>query len=96
MFPKSIVALSTFVSSSNLNHFVSVMKASFASLALAVSGASAALLPRQQCCFQLTAGGALSGVVGQLSDGQNRVNESLPAATYCLSGGAITDGSGRG
>ncbi|GAB7354853.1 hypothetical protein MBLNU459_g5229t1 [Dothideomycetes sp. NU459] len=73
------------------------MKTSFVSLALAVSGASAVLVPRQQCCFQLTAaGGGLSGVVGQLSDGQNRVNQSLPAATYCLSGGAITDGSGRG
>lgn len=47
-------------------------------------------------CFQLTATGGPGGVVGQLSDGQNRIGQGLPAATYCIDNGAITDGNGRG
>lgn len=35
-----------------------------------VAGASAAVVARDQCCFQLTASGGASGTVGQLSDGQ--------------------------
>jgi hypothetical protein len=60
-------------------------------------GASAALIPRQNCCFSLTASGGASGPVGQLSDGQNRIGLGGGAsASYCLSNGAITDSSGRG
>lgn len=69
----------------------------FVAAAGLAAGASAAVLPRQdQCCFQLTASGGQSGVVGQLGDGQNRVGGSYPAGTYCLSGSAITDAKGRG
>lgn len=60
-------------------------------------GASAAILPRTDgCCFQLTASGGVSGTLGQLDDGQNRVGGGLGSATYCINGDTITDGSGRG
>lgn len=75
------------------------MKAVYASLGFAF-GASAALIPRDQCCFSLTASGGLSGVVGQLSDGQNRIDQTAglanTAGQYCINNGAITDGNGRG
>ncbi|KAJ5683486.1 hypothetical protein N7462_006651 [Penicillium macrosclerotiorum] len=50
------------------------------------------------CCFHLTASGSVSGSVGQLSDGQNRIGDnSLSPAEFCISSsGSITDGSGRG
>lgn len=60
------------------------------------AGASAAVLARDQCCFQLHATGGQSGTVGQLSDGQNRIGGGHPAGTYCINNGAITDGQGRG
>ncbi|KAF2089597.1 hypothetical protein K490DRAFT_37086 [Saccharata proteae CBS 121410] len=60
-------------------------------------GASAAILPRSDCCFQLTSSGGVSGSMSQLSDGQNRVGGSGgSAATYCINNGAITDSNGRG
>lgn len=59
-------------------------------------GASAAVLKRSECCFQLTASGGASGSVGQLDDGQNRVGGGYQAATYCLNNGGITDSNGRG
>lgn len=71
------------------------MKSFIAAAGLAV-GASAAVVARDQCCFQLTASGGVSGTVGQLSDGQNRVGGGYPPATYCINNGGITDASGRG
>ncbi|KAF2159610.1 hypothetical protein M409DRAFT_70921 [Zasmidium cellare ATCC 36951] len=71
------------------------MPRSYAAVILAV-GASAAVVARDQCCFQLTASGGASGTVGQLSDGQNRIGGGYPPATYCINNGGITDSSGRG
>lgn len=62
-------------------------------------GASAAVLKRSDCCFELTASGSgdVSGTLGQLNDGQNRVGGDYPAAKYCINqSGAITDSNGRG
>jgi hypothetical protein len=75
------------------------MKTVYTSLGFALT-ASAALLPRDQCCFSLTASGGKSGVLGQLGDGQNRVGQTgglaTQQATYCLSNGGLTDSNGRG
>ncbi|KAL0264724.1 hypothetical protein SLS55_000675 [Diplodia seriata] len=71
------------------------MKYALSPLAVAL-GASAAVLKRSDCCFQLTASGGASGSVGQLNDGQNRVGGDYSPATYCLNNGAITDKNGRG
>ncbi|KAF2722486.1 hypothetical protein K431DRAFT_211176, partial [Polychaeton citri CBS 116435] len=57
---------------------------------------AAALLPRDRCCFQLTASGGVSGSVGQLNDGQNRVGGGYSPATYCINGGSIIDNNDRG
>lgn len=59
-------------------------------------GASAAILPRDTCTFTLTASGGQSGIVGQLSDGQNRIGGGNPTGTYSISNGQITDAKGRG
>lgn len=59
----------------------------------------APLVPRQAgiCCFHLTASGGVSGGVGQLPDGQNRIGGNFPQGIYCINEqGAITDGTGRG
>lgn len=65
--------------------------------ALVLSSFATALVPRQApCCFHLDASGAVTGSVGQLSDGQNRVGGGLPPADYCISNGAITDSNSRG
>jgi hypothetical protein len=57
--------------------------ATFAALFCATNAIKTRWAP---CCFHLTASGALTGTVGQLTDGQNRVNGPL----------AITDEHGRG
>ncbi|PQE09939.1 GPI anchored cell wall protein [Rutstroemia sp. NJR-2017a BVV2] len=59
-------------------------------------GATAATIRRDQCSFTITASGGQSGVVGQLSDGQNRIGGGHPAGTYTISNGQITDAAGRG
>ncbi|KAL2062444.1 hypothetical protein VTL71DRAFT_6710 [Oculimacula yallundae] len=59
-------------------------------------GASAAILPRDTCTFTLTASGGQSGIVGQLSDGQNRIGGGNPTGTYSISNGQVTDAQGRG
>lgn len=61
-----------------------------------IIGASAAAVPQDQCCFQLSASGSASGSIGQLGDGQNRIGGGFPPATYCISNGGITDKNGRG
>lgn len=69
---------------------------SFLTSAAFVAVGSAAILRRDQCCFQITASGGVSGVMGQLDDGQNRLNGTYSPATYCYSNGGITDSNGRG
>lgn len=71
------------------------MKAVFGAVAFATA-ASAAVLPRDQCCFQIYASGGVSGLLGQLSDGQNRINGSYAPESYCYSNGGIIDAHGRG
>lgn len=73
------------------------MKYTFATLALA-AGATALRIPRHTCSckFNLTASGGVSGIVGQLDDGQNRVGGSHPADSYCMDDGQMTDSHGRG
>lgn len=72
------------------------MKSVIAALALAVGSNALAIRDTASCCFHLSASGAVTGTVGQLSDGQNRVGGGLPQATYCINGGSITDANGRG
>ncbi|KAF2770808.1 hypothetical protein EJ03DRAFT_269826 [Teratosphaeria nubilosa] len=75
------------------------MQSTLALAVFALSGASAAILPRQQpqyCCFQITASGGLSGAFTQLGDGQNRLNDTGTPAQFCISNGRIKDSSGRG
>ena len=76
------------------------MKAVYTSLGFALGASAAVLTPRDQCCFGLTASGGVSGTVGQLSDGQNRIAQTSglanQAGEYCLSNGIITDSNGRG
>jgi hypothetical protein len=70
----------------------------FYTLAAFAAGANA-LVPRGgSCCFHLDASGGMTGSVGQLSDGQNRIGDnSLSPAQFCISSdGSITDGNGRG
>ncbi|KAJ5380817.1 uncharacterized protein N7496_003245 [Penicillium cataractarum] len=70
---------------------------SFIAIASLAIGANALVGRSDSCCFHLTASGDKSGSLGQLSDGQVRVgDDSLSAATFCLSGGVITDSEGRG
>ncbi|KAJ5175126.1 uncharacterized protein N7482_001003 [Penicillium canariense] len=67
--------------------------AAFAASANALVGRNAGA-----CCFHITASGGMSGNLGQLSDGQNRIGDnSLSASQYCInSTGVITDSVGRG
>ena len=69
----------------------------FAALAAFAAGTNALVGRSDSCCFHLTASGGASGSLGQLSDGQVRVGDnSLSAAQFCISNGAITDSEGRG
>jgi hypothetical protein len=69
----------------------------FATLAALAVGANALVTRDNTCCFHLTSSGGASGPIGQLDDGQNRVNGNLPEGEYCInSDGGIIDGHGRG
>lgn len=70
----------------------------FVTVAAFAAGANALVGRSNSCCFSLNASGGVSGTLGQLSDGQNRIgDDSLGPAQYCIdSNGAITDGNGRG
>jgi len=46
--------------------------------------------------FTITSSGGVSGVAGQLPDGQIRVNGSYPTSYFSLDGDQITDAAGRG
>ncbi|TVY15733.1 hypothetical protein LARI1_G006054, partial [Lachnellula arida] len=68
---------------------------SLITLSLAL-GASALVVPRSSCSFELTAAGGQTGTIGQLSDGQNRIGGGLSPATFTINNGSITDAAGRG
>ncbi len=72
------------------------MNALLATLILAATADALVASRGGSCCFHLTAAGAVTGTLGQLDDGQNRVNGPLAAAQYCIAGSAITDSKGRG
>lgn len=65
--------------------------------ALAATVSANVLQPRAPagCATQITVSGGVSGTLGQLSDGQNRIGP-YPPATYYLSAGGFTDQSNRG
>ncbi|KAJ5676527.1 uncharacterized protein N7477_002160 [Penicillium maclennaniae] len=66
----------------------------YLTLAAFAAGSQALVSRASSCCFTLSSNGS---PVGQLSDGQNRIGDnSLPAGQYCINGGSITDGQGRG
>ncbi|KAI5254100.1 hypothetical protein E4T42_02607 [Aureobasidium subglaciale] len=73
------------------------MKSIFVSAAL-VAAADALIARDSTCCFHLTASGGPGGIVGQLSDGQNRIGQGmLILYIYCIdSKGGLTDQVGRG
>ncbi|KAJ5495777.1 hypothetical protein N7539_000893 [Penicillium diatomitis] len=71
------------------------MKSSIAIASLAV-GANALVTRGSDCCFHITTSGGASGELGQLGDGQVRVNDhTLSPSKFCLSNGVITDSEGR-
>lgn len=58
-------------------------------------GASALSVPRS-CTFSLTASGGVSGPVGTLSDGQNRVGGDQETEQYTINNGAVINSFGNG
>ncbi|KAK5130775.1 hypothetical protein LTR08_001665 [Meristemomyces frigidus] len=74
------------------------MSAVLAACVMAFTGAHALATGSQGCCFGLSASGGPGGVLGQISDGQNRIGQSgLPAGSYCIdNSGGLTDGNGHG
>ncbi|CAD6504897.1 BgTH12-00398 [Blumeria graminis f. sp. triticale] len=50
----------------------------------------------ETCSFGLTASGGVSGHLGQLPDGQNRIGGGYPPSTYKISDGGIVDSSSNG
>lgn len=50
------------------------------------------------CCFHLNVTGEVTGPLGQLVDGQSRVDDySLPQSQFCInSTGVMTDATGKG
>ncbi|KAI9739804.1 MAG: hypothetical protein M1834_006525 [Cirrosporium novae-zelandiae] len=70
----------------------------FSLLCLTFISSVNALPPRTgPCCFHISANGGVSGILGQLSDGQNRVGGHLPEGQFCIdSSGGLTDSHGRG
>lgn len=71
------------------------MKYAFAQVAFGL-GAHALVARDAPQCVQLMASGGVSGVLGQFTDGQNRIGGGYPSACYCFSNGGFTDSSGRG
>jgi hypothetical protein len=69
------------------------MRYAFAQAAFAL-GTNALVARNSPQCVQLKASGGASGVLGQLSDGQNRVGGNLPTGCYCLGNGGFTDSKG--
>jgi hypothetical protein len=71
------------------------MKYAFAQVALGL-GANALVARDAAQCVQLQASGGVTGVLGQLGDGQNRIGGGHSTGCYCLSKGGFTDSNGRG
>lgn len=71
------------------------MKYAFAQVAFGLV-ANALVAREASQCVQLQASGGQSGILGQLSDGQNRVHGGQSTGCYCLSSGGFTDSNGRG
>jgi hypothetical protein len=71
------------------------MKYAFAQMAFGL-GANALVARDAAQCIQLKASGGVSGTLGQLYDGQNRIGGNYPSGCYCLSNGGFTDSKGRG
>jgi hypothetical protein len=78
------------------------MKSFGATLAFAGAASAVAIqaraAPEAQCCFGINVDGAVSGSVGQLGDGQNRVGSGFGGAQFCYypSTTSIVDASLRG
>lgn len=70
----------------------------FAAFSLGAAAASVEkrLSYAQGCCFSISASGGVSGTVGQLTDGQNRIGGSYSPATFCNNNGQLADYNGRG
>ncbi|KAF2088791.1 hypothetical protein K490DRAFT_72501 [Saccharata proteae CBS 121410] len=72
------------------------MKTFVATLTLAI-GTTALVSRASNCCFGISIDGGPSGSIGELSDGQVRCGQGLPASTFCIdSNGGLTDQNGRG
>ncbi|KAH7398809.1 ubiquitin 3 binding protein But2 C-terminal domain-containing protein [Phaeosphaeria sp. MPI-PUGE-AT-0046c] len=71
------------------------MKYAFTQVAFGL-GANALIARDAPQCVQLKASGGASGILGQYTDGQNRIGGGYPTGCYCLSNGGFTDSNGRG
>ncbi|OAK98386.1 hypothetical protein IQ06DRAFT_295714 [Phaeosphaeriaceae sp. SRC1lsM3a] len=71
------------------------MKYALAQVAFGL-GANALVARDAPQCVQLKASGGASGVLGQYTDGQNRIGGDYPTGCYCFSNGGFTDSNGRG
>ena len=74
------------------------MYLTFVALAFSAGASARALSPRQngECCFPMSASGGVSGVVGELGDGQLRVGPGAVGGRFCIQNGGITDSLNRG
>ena len=73
------------------------MKSIIAALAAFAAGANALVARDNVCCFHLTASGGIPGTIGQLDDGQIRIQGPLSPSEFCInSSGGIVDDSGYG
>jgi hypothetical protein len=70
----------------------------FVAMAAFAAGTNALVGRSDNCCFHLTSTGDLSGDLGQIGDGQVRIDDNtLPQSSFCIdSNGGITDAAGRG
>lgn len=72
------------------------MKHALAQVAFGLGANALVARDASQQCIKLKASGSVSGVLGQLGDGQNRIGGGYGETCYCLSNGGFTDTSGRG
>lgn len=71
------------------------MRYTFAPIAFGL-GASAAVLKRHACSFEMQAKGPVYGPVGQIADGQCRIGGGHSPSKFHLEGGYLKDDHGRG
>lgn len=72
------------------------MKYAFSLIVFGLGANALVARDASQQCIKIMASGGVSGTLGQLYDGQNRVGGNLPTGCYCLSNGGFTDSKGRG